>query len=75
MQTVAEGVETLAQMQCLEAEGCTEIQGFYVSKPVPASHIPAMLTCDSVSNRTYTFGRLDAGDPVSPSGRAECGVE
>jgi diguanylate cyclase (GGDEF)-like protein len=58
MRTVAEGVETLAQMQCLEAEGCTEIQGFYVSKPVPASHIPTMLTCDSVSNRTYTFGRL-----------------
>jgi diguanylate cyclase (GGDEF)-like protein len=39
MVTVAEGVETAEQLRCLEAEGCTEIQGFHVSRPIPASEV------------------------------------
>lgn len=37
MQTTAEGVETKAQLDCLTAMGCNEIQGYYFGKPAPAS--------------------------------------
>jgi diguanylate cyclase (GGDEF)-like protein len=35
MRVVAEGVETLAQINILKSLQCDEIQGFYVSKPLP----------------------------------------
>lgn len=34
--TIAEGVETLEQLQYLREEGCDEIQGYYYSKPLKA---------------------------------------
>ncbi|MFP5392589.1 MAG: EAL domain-containing protein [Gammaproteobacteria bacterium] len=36
LKVVAEGVETLAQAAILKQESCDEIQGFLVSRPVPA---------------------------------------
>src|SRR2546429_1648436 len=36
MSTTAEGVETKEQLNRLRAEGCTEIQGYYVCRPSPA---------------------------------------
>lgn len=33
---VAEGVETDAQLACLEAQGCDVAQGYYFGRPVPA---------------------------------------
>jgi diguanylate cyclase (GGDEF)-like protein/PAS domain S-box-containing protein len=39
----AEGVETKDQLEWLRRQGCTEIQGFYFSPPVPASAIPGLL--------------------------------
>ncbi len=41
--TTAEGVETEEQMQQLRDEGCTEIQGFLISEPRPASELGALL--------------------------------
>jgi diguanylate cyclase len=35
MRVVAEGVETLEQIKTLKAMQCDEIQGFYISKPLP----------------------------------------
>ena len=35
METVAEGVESKNQADCLKRMGCDEIQGFYYSKPLP----------------------------------------
>ncbi|HEU5275110.1 MAG TPA: EAL domain-containing protein [Xanthobacteraceae bacterium] len=41
--TTAEGVETLDQLKAVKAEGCTQVQGFLIGKPQPASQIPALL--------------------------------
>lgn len=39
MTTVAEGVETTDQMRSIRAEGCTDIQGYLISRPVPAAEV------------------------------------
>jgi diguanylate cyclase (GGDEF)-like protein len=49
MTTTAEGVETEAQMRCLNLEGCIEAQGYLYSKPVPANEINGLL--ESLANR------------------------
>ena len=43
MATTAEGVETKEQMDRVRAEGCTEMQGFYVCAPAPAEEITRLL--------------------------------
>jgi diguanylate cyclase (GGDEF)-like protein/PAS domain S-box-containing protein len=39
MTTTAEGVETAEQLDAIKAEGCTEMQGFLFSRPLPASEL------------------------------------
>ncbi|MCJ2054218.1 putative bifunctional diguanylate cyclase/phosphodiesterase [Methylobacterium sp. J-070] len=39
MTTVAEGVETAEQMQRIRLEGCTDVQGYLISRPVPAEEL------------------------------------
>jgi diguanylate cyclase (GGDEF)-like protein len=46
MTVIAEGVETLNQARMVEADGCTEIQGYLVSKPLPAAGVEALLARD-----------------------------
>jgi diguanylate cyclase (GGDEF)-like protein len=41
--TTAEGVETEDQRSCLNHEGCTEVQGYLYSKPLPPDEIAALL--------------------------------
>jgi diguanylate cyclase (GGDEF)-like protein len=43
MVTTAEGVETLDQLCRLRSEGCTEVQGYFFSKPKPVGEIANML--------------------------------
>jgi len=43
MTTTAEGVETEEQMRCLNREGCIEVQGYLLSKPVPPAEVPGLL--------------------------------
>jgi diguanylate cyclase (GGDEF)-like protein len=43
MTVVAVGVETAAQARMVEADGCTEIQGFLIGKPIPAAGVDELL--------------------------------
>lgn len=43
MTTVAEGVETPEQMQRIRDEGCTDVQGYLISRPIPADDVLAFL--------------------------------
>ena len=36
MKTIAEGVETKVQLDLLKSIGCDDIQGYYISRPIPA---------------------------------------
>ncbi len=43
MTVVAEGVETAAQLAILQTLSCNEIQGYLISRPVPADEMASML--------------------------------
>ena len=57
----AEGVETREQLVCVQQEGCTEVQGFLYSRPVPAAFA-----------RTFARGPLSAAhtERAATGGRA-----
>jgi EAL domain-containing protein (putative c-di-GMP-specific phosphodiesterase class I) len=42
MPTTAEGVETEAQRAYLQSEGCSEAQGFLISRPLPSGQLRAL---------------------------------
>jgi EAL domain-containing protein (putative c-di-GMP-specific phosphodiesterase class I) len=50
--TTAEGVETAAQLEKLRSEGCTEVQGFLISRPVPAANVAELLASPGIARRT-----------------------
>ncbi len=43
MSTIAEGVETAGQLERIRAEGCTSVQGYLFSRPVPVEQIDDLL--------------------------------
>ena len=43
MHSVAEGIETDAQLAAVTHSGCDEVQGFLFSRPVPAAEIKKVL--------------------------------
>jgi len=43
METLGEGVEDVAQYDALICEGCSMIQGYLISRPVPGSEVGAIL--------------------------------
>ncbi|MBI5461778.1 MAG: EAL domain-containing protein [Gammaproteobacteria bacterium] len=43
MQVIAEGVETVEQLEYLCAQGCDEIQGYYFSRPLPAENFARLI--------------------------------
>jgi diguanylate cyclase (GGDEF)-like protein/PAS domain S-box-containing protein len=44
IEVIAEGVETLAQVDFLRASGCHDVQGYFVSRPVTPAAFAALLT-------------------------------
>ena len=48
MKTVAEGVETPEQLDLLTALGCDAVQGYLVSRPVPAADLGQWLTSETL---------------------------
>jgi EAL domain-containing protein (putative c-di-GMP-specific phosphodiesterase class I) len=44
IKTTAEGVETEAQMRQLIGDGCTELQGYFFSRPCPATEVADLLS-------------------------------
>jgi diguanylate cyclase (GGDEF)-like protein/PAS domain S-box-containing protein len=46
LRVVAEGVETDAQLEFLRAQGCDELQGFLISRPLDAASIEPLLHAD-----------------------------
>ena len=44
MATVAEGVETEEQLARVAADGCTDVQGYLISRPLPPEQIAGFLT-------------------------------
>ncbi len=46
LKVVAEGVETIGQLNFLTAENCDYIQGYYYSKPIPADEFTRLLQKD-----------------------------
>jgi EAL domain-containing protein (putative c-di-GMP-specific phosphodiesterase class I) len=43
LSTIAEGVETVAQLDLLRQEGCDEVQGYLLSRPLPVHEATAFL--------------------------------
>jgi EAL domain-containing protein (putative c-di-GMP-specific phosphodiesterase class I) len=44
MATVAEGVETEEQMARVASDGCTDVQGYLISRPMPPEQIDSFLS-------------------------------
>ena len=44
METVAEGVETEEQMARVASDGCTDVQGYLISRPMPPEQIDSFLS-------------------------------
>jgi diguanylate cyclase (GGDEF)-like protein/PAS domain S-box-containing protein len=56
LKVVAEGVETLDQLDFLRLHGCDEVQGYYLSKPLPA---------DELTERFRHNAARDAAQPAA----------
>jgi diguanylate cyclase (GGDEF)-like protein len=70
MTTTAEGVETEAQMRCLNLEGCIEVQGYLYSKPVPADEIGGLLK--RLADRCSHPGRPLHSDRSASNSESDC---
>ena len=60
----AEGVETVAQLDQLRANGCDQVQGYLFSRPVPARDVAALLDqMMDTAHASRAFGMAERGQP------------
>lgn len=64
---VAEGVETRKQYDYLRAQGCTEMQGFYYSRPLAAVEATALLRARKLDPQSSSAGWQDTGNEEIPA--------
>ena len=68
--TTAEGVETIEQFVQLRQQGCSEVQGYFISRPQPAAKVEALrrqldTSLPAIVGRHTTTGSAGNG-PVLP---------
>jgi len=68
MTTTAEGVETQQQLDQMRAEGCTEAQGYFYGKPMPANEIAQLL---AGTETTTAAGRISGSETAEVTGVAQ----
>jgi len=65
MSTTAEGIETAEQLALLKDEGCDQLQGYLISKPVPARHAADLIRqLNSSQPSVVNFSRLRRALPA-----------
>jgi EAL domain-containing protein (putative c-di-GMP-specific phosphodiesterase class I) len=57
MRTVAEGVETQAQLDQLRRTRCDAVQGFLLARPMPANMVGAMFADGPAGGEARAHGR------------------
>jgi diguanylate cyclase (GGDEF)-like protein len=58
MGVVAEGVETVEQLQILQDLHCNEVQGYLLARPLPAAELPALMA------RRFLFSQNMVAEPA-----------
>ncbi len=51
IRVIAEGVETIEQLNYLTEKNCEEVQGYYLGRPMPAHEISALMASHKVSRQ------------------------
>jgi EAL domain-containing protein (putative c-di-GMP-specific phosphodiesterase class I) len=67
LRVIAEGVETLKELNFLRAHQCDEAQGYYSSRPVPAQQFAELLRTGTP--KTHFVAQRRAGNAVAVTGR------
>jgi len=65
LRTIAEGVETIEQLEFLRQLGCDELQGYYFSKPLPLDELVAFLRGECAASELQAV-RATRDIPVWP---------
>jgi UDP-glucose 4-epimerase len=66
VRTVAEGVETAHQLAHVRSAGCNEAQGFFIGRPVPATHLVQTIRDFEATQPKRRGDRLTAPMPNLP---------
>jgi diguanylate cyclase (GGDEF)-like protein len=63
LDVIAEGIENEDQLRLLRLVQCEYVQGFHISRPVPAAEIDALVAAEKPQRAVKTLAVVVAGDP------------